>query len=294
MCINSGEDICNTINHVASRYAICFWDWAENEAMLYQEEFDYLYKHVKPSRDLVTEERARNNWWQFWCLRPELLNRIGRDNYLRHSRKLNKHRLLNKVILISRHTKYCSFVMVDNDCLYGDSCVVVASDNVTLFAILSSDIHNIWAHKFGTTIGNDTLRYSHTEIFLNFPFPVYNLEQTDEILNDYGNRLAAIRLSYMQSHSCGLTDFYNLFHNPDVQDAEMCSLREIQVQINERVMQLYGFDDIDLEMGFHRVEYNMPPDNLRFTMSESAREKVLARLCELNRERYEAEQRRST
>ncbi len=46
----------------------------------------------------------------------------------------------------------------------------------------------------------------------------------------------------------------------------------------------YGWDDLDLGHGFHETK-----QGIRFTISESARREVLARLLKLNHERYAEE-----
>jgi len=46
----------------------------------------------------------------------------------------------------------------------------------------------------------------------------------------------------------------------------------------------YGWDDLDLGHGFHETK-----QGLRFTISESARREVLARLLKLNHDRYAEE-----
>ena len=47
----------------------------------------------------------------------------------------------------------------------------------------------------------------------------------------------------------------------------------------------YGWDDLALEHGFHKVPYLPESDRIRFTISEAARVEVLQRLSELNRQR---------
>ena len=55
------------------------------------------------------------------------------------------------------------------------------------------------------------------------------------------------------------------------------------------VAHAYGWDDIDLQHGYHEVPYLPENDRVRFTISESAHVEVLRRLSELNRQRYEEE-----
>jgi hypothetical protein len=54
--------------------------------------------------------------------------------------------------------------------------------------------------------------------------------------------------------------------------------------MDRAVAAAYGWDDLDLEHGFHETA-----QGVRFTLSEPARREVLARLLKLNHERYEEE-----
>src|SRR5690606_12802476 len=65
--------------------------------------------------------------------------------------------------------------------------------------------------------------------------------------------------------------------------------RDIQAALNESVLEAYGLDEIELELGFHEVGYLPDGRNTRFTMSEKARREILRSLAELNRQRYQEE-----
>ena len=57
--------------------------------------------------------------------------------------------------------------------------------------------------------------------------------------------------------------------------------------MDEAVAEAYGWDDLNLEHGFHEVDYLPENDRMRWTISEKARLEVLRRLARLNKERYE-------
>ena len=82
----------------------------------------------------------------------------------------------------------------------------------------------------------------------------------------------------------GLTKTYNRFHNPDETAADIQKLRDLHVEMDYAVAAAYGWTDLDLGHGFHETK-----QGLRFTISESARREVLARLLKLNHERYAEE-----
>ena len=94
----------------------------------------------------------------------------------------------------------------------------------------------------------------------------------------------------MSEQGIGLTQLYNQFHNPALQNAHITALREVQVKIDKAVKAAYGWMDLELEHGSHEVGYLPANDNIRFTISESARIEVLKRLAKLNKERWEEEE----
>ena len=85
----------------------------------------------------------------------------------------------------------------------------------------------------------------------------------------------------MLSRQEGLTKTYNRFHDPDESAADIQKLRDLHVEMDKAVAAAYGWSDLDLGHGFHETK-----QGTRFTISESARREVLARLLKLNHERY--------
>ena len=87
----------------------------------------------------------------------------------------------------------------------------------------------------------------------------------------------------------GLTKIYNRFHAEIERDPRIEGLRALQREMDTAVAHAYGWDDLDLQHGFHEVPYLPENDRVRYTISEAARVEVLRRLSELNRQRYEEE-----
>jgi hypothetical protein len=135
-------------------------------------------------------------------------------------------------------------------------------------------------------MGLSTLKYSTTEALETYPMPA--LDGNGE-LDDLGERYHAHRESLMADEAIGLTQLYNRFHDPSDADARIGAMRATHRDIDLAVARAYGWDDLDLEHGFHEVPYLPENDRVRFTISERARIEVLRRLSELNRQRYEEE-----
>jgi hypothetical protein len=66
-------------------------------------------------------------------------------------------------------------------------------------------------------------------------------------------------------------------------------LRELHVQMDEAVLDAYGWNDIQLRHDFYEVDYLPENDRIRFTIHPDARKEVLKRLLELNHKIHEEE-----
>jgi hypothetical protein len=85
----------------------------------------------------------------------------------------------------------------------------------------------------------------------------------------------------------GLTKTYNRFHDSTETAADIRELRDLHVEMDRAVAAAYGWTDLNLNHGFHETRQGR-----RFTISEHARQEVLARLLRLNQARYSDEARR--
>jgi hypothetical protein len=88
----------------------------------------------------------------------------------------------------------------------------------------------------------------------------------------------------MLANDEGLTKTYNRVHNPIDQDAAIVRLRELHRDLDIAVRGAYGWQDLELDHGFHETS-----QGLRFTIGLTARTEVLDRLLELNHQRYAEE-----
>lgn len=116
--------------------------------------------------------------------------------------------------------------------------------------------------------------------------PTLHDNQELEIL---GEHYHAHREALLAAETIGLTQLYNRFHDRADRNFRVNTMRELQREIDVAVIRAYGWDDLNLEHGYHEVPYLPENDRLRFTISERARLDVLRRLSELNHKRYEEE-----
>ena len=55
--------------------------------------------------------------------------------------------------------------------VYAMMTIVFAYEDACALALLQSGIHDVWARKYASTMKQD-LRYTPTDVFDTFPFPV--------------------------------------------------------------------------------------------------------------------------
>nr|WP_217360081.1 type IIL restriction-modification enzyme MmeI [Ruegeria arenilitoris] len=293
-----GRDVNQTPTHQPSRWVISFFDWNEVKAKQFGAAYEQIRNVVKPVRQRLNDDGEYElrkplpqRWWQYAEKRPALFHAVGRGaSFENHPARWSAEEVaLGRVIVFATGaTKYPCFTLVPNEYIYANTLCVVASESYCLFACLSSDFHAIWAFANGSRL-HERLRYTHGDVFETFPFPGGVLESSHNGLEELGLEFFEQRRNYMVQHDKGMTAFYNDFHDPSVASPEMEASRALQIQINDAVLRAYGFEDLDLNYGYHEVAYLPEGKNLRLTMSEAAREEVLSRLTSLNKERHELE-----
>lgn len=264
-----GEDLNTSPTHEPSRSIINFFDWPLVKAEQYPDALSIVREKVYPVRAQVNREAHRKYWWHYGDKRPALYNEVKR---------------LSRVLLVSRVTKHIGFAFVTKGSVYAETTVVVAYDDYFHFAVLQSNIHESWAWKYCSTMRNAGIRYSPSDCFHNFPFPVDASGQPSAVVGALGERYYEHRRSVMLSAQSGFTSTYNRFHDRGEQSADIAQLRALHVEMDQAVAAAYGWSDLDLGHGFHATKQGE-----RYTLSEPARRTVLDRLLALNHQRYAEE-----
>lgn len=287
----NGEDLNSNPEQRPSRWVINFWDWPEERAKEYELPWQRIEARVKPERqrlnergEFVLRKPLPERWWQFSEKRPGLYHAIDRGRYFeRHPEGWSSDSDVRiKVMVCSEVTKHLSYVFIPNEYVMSERAVVFRDNEV--FAICQSSLHEVWARLYSSRL-ETRLKYSIGNALETFAFPDCPRSEVQE----RGMRLHRLRADLMAENSIGLTKIYNRFHNDTEGDPRIEELRALQREMDIAVSHSYGWDDLDLEHGFHEVPYLPENDRVRFTISEAARVEVLLRLSELNRQRYEEE-----
>jgi hypothetical protein len=162
-------------------------------------------------------------------------------------------------------------------------------------------------------------RYTPSDCFENYPFPNNLNQQKEQQLETIGEAYHEHRRQLMLGMQLGLTKTYNLFHSYAITAQSINStekrvvalekhlekttntilfdeavqgivkLRELHVQMDEAVLDAYGWNDIALQHDFVEVDYLPENDRVRFTIHPDARKEVLKRLLELNHKIHKEE-----
>ena len=260
-------------------------DYPSRVAADFPDLLDIVREKVKPEREKQNRECRKKFWWHFAEKTASLYHAIGRGaSFAKHPEGWTD-KSLRRILAITLHTKYFQPRFVNNDCVSSHALAIFSRVDYASYCILVSSIMQEWVWKYGSSIGTG-LRFTPSDCYETFPFPA-NIPQTMTQMGELYDRIGS---EIMSRNNIGLTNLYNSFHNPENKDSKLEELRQLQKQIDEAVRDAYGWNDIDLEHGFHAVSYLPDNDNIRYTISEPARIEILRRLAQLNRQRWQEEQ----
>ncbi|SFR19951.1 Methyltransferase domain-containing protein [Lentzea waywayandensis] len=260
----NGEDLNSRPDTSASRWVIDFNDRTEDAASEYALPFMRVLERGKPERMKNNRKVYRDYWWQHGEKRPAMRRAIAD---------------LNEVLVIALVSKTVMPIRVSSGQVFSHMLGVFASTGYGDQAVLSSNLHQIWAITYGSTL-ETRVRYTPSDVFETFPRP----EVTNR-LDIAGRCLDEVRRAIMARRGLGLTKLYNLVNDPAIDgDDDIDRLREIHVEIDEATMAAYGWDDVPLGHGFHTYRHVQ-----RWTVCPAARVEALDRLLLENHRRERAD-----
>lgn len=261
-----GEDLNQRPDCSASRWVIDFNDMTRELAMSWIKPFSRVESVVYPERQKSNRKAHRERWWQYGDKRPALRKAIAD---------------LDEVLVIVLHSKYVMPMRVPTGQVFSHALDVFATGSYADQAVLSSSPHEAWAVTYGSTL-ETRVRYVPSDVFETFPRP----ERTSW-LDRIGRTLDSERRAIMLRRNFGLTKLYNHVNDSqitDASDADVARLRAIHVELDDAVMDAYGWSDIALDHGFHIYRQMQ-----RWTISPAARVEILDRLLEEDHRRVALE-----
>jgi hypothetical protein len=141
--------------------------------------------------------------------------------------------------------------------VFSDAVTVFVLDRHASFAVLQSQVHELWAGFQGSSFKDDP-RYIPEDCFETFPFP--DNWQTVPALEVAGLTYYEFRAALMIGNNEGLTKTYNRFHDPDQRDPQIVKLRELHKAMDDAVLDAYGWSDIKTDYEFV-VDYEIDEEN---------------------------------
>ena len=304
----NGNDVNEDPHQQTDRFIINFFNKNIEEIRKYINAFERILTKVKPVRDELkdtssTNSRRKKYWWQYAALANSLYESIfGKES----------------LFVTAQTSKYINFTKIRNEFVYAQSLCVFSYDKYSEIIFLQATFHTDWIGKYGTTLGQ-TMRYTPSDCFQNYPFPQNLNPQQEQQLETIGEAYHDHRKQLMLGMQLGLTKTYNLFHSNAItaqiindKDKQVASLqkhlektansisfddaiqsilklRELHMQMDTAVLDAYGWNDIKLLHDFYEVDYLPENDRVRFTIHPDARKEVLKRLLELNHKIHEEE-----
>lgn len=300
-----GEDLTEIVDYNDLNWVINFDERDLDKSKKYSLPFDHLQSTVFPERqtkDAIKYPRMSLEWWKFWMNRKEYVSTKKRYEYQ---------------LLIPRVSKHVTFQLFSSSYETNDSVVSLFLEKAAQ-TVINSSLHEIWARRYGTTL-ETRLRYSPSEVFDTFPFP--NTDGDSKRLIEINKCFSDHRRSIMLNAQIGITKLYNYFNCKNLtvvkdvllKDKEfekkygkesaqlnkhlaknqgtcgfneavegVLKLREQHVEMDNAVLEAYGWRDIQLNHDFYEVDYLPENDRTRYTIHPDARKEVLKRLLELN------------
>ncbi len=226
--------------------------------------FEHLRLTVKPVRDAITSQVHEHRYWAFWDKREELFREVEK---------------LERFIVLAGDTRVPVFLFrEDHRPLLSHKVVVIASAAATVLGVLSSTVHSAWFERTRTGRGT-TSNYVVSRCLRTFPFP--DLENPDLLIA--ANDFIAVRDEALLEVTSP-TKLYNLLDEPSAGGNAVARLREAQMALDGAVVASYGWNDLDLNHGFHELA-----GVRRFTCDPAQRDELRRRLLEENHRRAAVE-----
>ena len=272
-----GQEVNTSPSHAHHRYVI---DFGENDEMecrrIWPDLFAIVERNVKPERitkDARKYPRMVNEWWKYWNPRTELRAAIAG---------------LDRVLVINcGATPHHAFTFLPAKMVYAHSLAVFPFETFAAFCALQSRPHEIWTRFFGSSMKDD-LRYTPSDCFETFPFPVG--WETDSKLEAAGREYYDFRAALMIQNGEGLTKTYNRFHDPDEPSPDIIELRRLHSAMDRAILDAYDWGDIATGCEFlldYEIDegWGKKKKPWRYRWPDGVRDEVLARLMTLNGKR---------
>ena len=311
----TGEEINNNPDHSAERYVINFGDRELKEALLFPDCIKIVLERVKPERDLVNRDRYRLTWWQFGERCENLYRQTEHLNtvialsrvtkYINPTIVINSGIFSDATIIFSNlsfsllgilnctfHYEWCNF----SSSALASTIRYNPSDCILTFPLPTQYLTNqklniigehYYNHRKSIMIGmqlglTKTYNAFHAKEIHDIGTLTQELTNLDKkvIEKQYGKEVWNL-WNHLQKTpgTCTIEDAFE----------GIVKLRQLHVEMDNTVLEAYGWQDVQLRHDFYEVDYLPENDRVRYTIHPEARKEILKRLLELNHKIHEEE-----
>jgi hypothetical protein len=199
----NGQEMNTEPDQEPGRSIINFRNLDISIASTYEQPFAIVERLVKPEREKQKRDARKKRWWQFAERAAGLYMRIADKS---------------RCFAAAATTKYLNFSAASTHCVFANTIYVFTTDRWDLYSIVQSTIHEVWARKYSGAL-ETRLRYSPSDCFETFAFPRDLWNVPSPKLASIGERYHEHRRQLMRHMWLGLTDIYNLFHAPKLDES---------------------------------------------------------------------------
>lgn len=265
-------------------------DYLDPVAADWPDLLEIVERLVKPEREGKNRESNRNRWWIYSDNRPGLM--------------AAKKKLETVIVTSASAVTHHVMAVCDSRPIYSHKTNVIVRDDSTVFGTLMSRVHETWSGVMGSTFGSaDALTYNPTQVLLNYP--LVDAKAGNFVLENISQNYLSYRTDLMVANGTGLTKTYNRFHDPLDRKPDITELRRLHAEMDDAVLRAYGWDDLaDMAQDtsptgaaprfLHQTDEPEFSYQKRYHWPAWFRDKVLAKLLELNRTRAAEEAKAET
>jgi hypothetical protein len=305
----TGDDLNDDYAQKPSEIVINFRDWSLEKAAEYPLCLSIVESNVKPDREKKNDQKAKEKWWIYLRSRIESYNEIELLNYVLVNAVVSKYPCFirkksdivfsnkNTIFKINNYKEAILHSTLYNSWIFSYSTTLGAS---TLnFSI--DECFNNFPFPQNLTVSQEQKLEQIGEEYHEFRRQLmlkmqlgltktYNAFHAREITNLTGleNLLGLDKKAIEKQYGKEVWNLWNhLQKHDDVCSfeeavADIIHLRELHVQMDEAVLEAYGWTDVKLRHDFCDVDYLPENDRVRYTIHPDARKEILKRLLELN------------
>lgn len=284
----------------------------------YPQLLEIIEREVKPERTNAKEPRVKLHWWKFGRTGGGLREATTNISYTFVTTRITKHLSFTRFSITNVFADLC--VVIANDSFSFFS--ILQSSLHDAWAWKYSSTLGSGTLNYSNANCFDTFPFPN-----NLNYVAIDLEKTGNKLHEHRRQLMlsmqlGLTKTYNAFHALevqpGIStamlegkdkkaiekqygkEVWNLWNHLQTPPgtctieeaiAGIQKLRELHIEMDNAVLEAYGWQDVQLRHDFYEVDYLPENDRIRYTIHPDARKEVLKRLLQLNHQLFEQEAR---